>query len=177
MKAILGALFCVGAGGLQAGVQVVDSLDLNRYVGTWYEIARLPNRFQKACASDTTATYKLRPDGRIDVLNQCREADGRLRSARGVAKPAGPKEPNSKLRVSFFWPFAGDYWVIGLDPDYRWAVVGGPDRKYLWVLSREPRMDAAEFEKIIELIRRQGYQTKDLLLTRHTGAERAQVRP
>ena len=167
----------MGAGGLQAGVQVVDSLDLNRYVGAWYEIARLPNRFQKSCASDTTATYKLRPDGRIDVLNQCRQADGKWRSARGVAKLVGPKEPNSKLRVSFFWPFAGDYWVIGLDPDYRWAVVGGPDRKYLWVLSREPRMDAAEFEKIIELIRRQGYQTKALLLTRHTGAERAQVRP
>lgn len=161
----------------KAPVQVVDSLDLTRYAGKWYEIARLPNRFQRACASDTTATYTLRPDGRIDVLNQCREADGKLRSARAVAKRAGDKEPSSKLKVTFFWPFQGNYWVIAMDPDYRWAVVGEPDRKYLWILSRTPQIADREYEKILALIQKQGYQTQNLIRTRHSAAESAQSRP
>lgn len=143
--------------------EAVPSLDLNRYAGKWYEIARLPNRFQRECAGETTATYSLRDDGKITVLNQCRAADGRVKSAKGTAKLASAKGPNSKLKVTFFWPFYGDYWVIGLDPDYKWALVGGPDRKYLWILSREADMDEALFGRILELARGQGYDVSRLL--------------
>ncbi len=161
----------------QAPVQVVESLDLKRYAGKWYEIARFPNRFQRACAGDTTATYSLRPDGRIDVLNECREASGKVRSARAVAKRAGDREPASKLKVTFFWPFQGNYWVIALDPDYRWAVVGEPERKYLWILSRTPQMDEREYERIRSLIEKKGYRTQNLLRTKHSAAESAQALP
>jgi apolipoprotein D and lipocalin family protein len=112
--------------------EVVPAVDLKRYAGRWHEIARLPNRFQRDCAGDVTATYTLRPDGKIAVLNECRAADGRTKSARGTARVASKQGPNTKLKVSFFWPFSGDYWIIGLDPDYRWALVGGSGRDYLW---------------------------------------------
>ena len=118
-------------------------MDLARYAGKWYEIARLPNRFQRDCAANTTATYTLRPDGKITVVNECRKADGRTKSAKGTARVADPKGPNTKLKVTFFWPFSGNYWIIDLDPEYRWVVVGEPGRDYLWILSREPRLDEA----------------------------------
>ena len=156
------------AAGKQAPLQVVPSVDLTRYAGKWYEIARLPNRFQRDCASDTSATYTLRPDGKITVLNQCRQTDGRMKSARGTARLAGGKEPNSKLRVTFFWPFYGNYWIIDLEPDYRWAVVGEPDRKYFWILSREPQLDEALYNQIVERARNQGYDLSPLLRTSHT---------
>jgi apolipoprotein D and lipocalin family protein len=145
--------------------QVVPSVDLARYAGTWYEIARLPNRFQRKCAANTTATYTLRPDGKITVVNQCRKADGRMNSAKGTARVADPKGPNSKLKVTFFWPFSGNYWIIDLDPEYRWAVVGEPSRNYLWILSRQPHMDGATYEAVIERIRQQGYDTGKLMKT------------
>ena len=109
-------------------VTVVQSVDLARYAGTWYEIARLPNRFQRDCTSDITATYTLRPDWRITALNECRKANGGLKSAQGRVRVADPKVPNTKLKVSFFWPFSGGYWILDRDPDYRWAVVGTPGR-------------------------------------------------
>lgn len=148
-------------------LRVVPSADLARYAGKWYEIARLPNRFQRACAGDTTATYTLRPDGKITVVNECRQADGRMKSARGTARLAGGKEPNTKLKVTFFWPFYGNYWIIDLDPDYRWAVVGEPKREYLWILSRQPTLDAAVYEGILERARKQGYDLGPLIKTRH----------
>jgi len=156
------------AAGKPAPMQVVPSVDLARYAGKWYEVARLPNRFQRDCASDTSATYTLRPDGKITVLNQCRQTDGRMKSARGTARLAGGKEPNSKLRVTFFWPFYGNYWIIDLEPDYRWAVVGEPDRKYFWILSREPQLDEALYNQIVERARNQGYDLSPLLRTSHT---------
>jgi apolipoprotein D and lipocalin family protein len=156
------------AAGKQAPMQVVPSVDLTRYAGKWYEIARLPNRFQRDCASDTSATYTLRPDGKITVLNQCRQSDGRVKSATGTGRLAGGKEPNSKLRVTFFWPFYGNYWIIDLEPDYRWAVVGEPDRKYFWILSREPQLDEALYSQIVERARNQGYDLGPLLRTPHT---------
>jgi apolipoprotein D and lipocalin family protein len=152
----------------QAPMQVVPSVDLAQYAGKWYEIARLPNRFQRDCASDTTATYTLRPDGKITVVNECRKPDGRLKSARGTARVASGKEPNTKLKVTFFWPFSGSYWIIDLDPEYRWAVVGEPDRKYLWILSREPRLDAALYDQILDSAKHQGYDVGPLVKTRHT---------
>jgi apolipoprotein D and lipocalin family protein len=148
-------------------LQVVPSVDFTRYVGKWYEIARLPNRFQRQCASDTTATYTLRPDGKLTVLNTCRTSEGRTKSAKGTARVADGIGPNTKLKVTFFWPFSGNYWIIDLDPGYRWAVVGEPDRRYFWILSREPRMNGALYEQILERAKQQGYDLAPLLKTAH----------
>jgi apolipoprotein D and lipocalin family protein len=149
-------------------LEVVPSVDLTRYAGKWYEIARLPNRFQRACASDITATYTLRPDGKITVLNECRQADGRPKSAKGTARVADAKGPNTKLKVTFFWPFSGNYWIIDLDPAYRWAVVGEPGRDYLWILSRQPRLDDGLLQQIVERAKQKGFDTGKLLKTSHS---------
>lgn len=151
-----------------APMEVVPSVDLERYAGKWYEIARYPNRFQRSCAGETTATYTLRPDGKITVLNECRSTDGKMKSAKGTARVASAKGPNTKLKVTFFWPFSGNYWIIGLDPDYRWALVGEPGRDYLWILSRQPQMDEATYAEILEKARRQGYDTQRLIRTRQS---------
>jgi len=148
-------------------LQVVPPVDLARYAGKWYEIARLPNRFQRHCSSDITAFYTLRSDGKITVVNECRTSDGRVKSAKGTARRASDKEPNSKLKVTFFWPFWGNYWIIDLDADYRWAVVGEPDRKYLWVLSREPRLDDMLLQQILGRARQQGYDVGRLIRAKH----------
>ena len=149
----------------QPPLRVVPSVDLARYAGKWHEIARLPNRFQRDCAANTTATYTLRPDGKITVINECSKADGRRKSAKGTARVADPKGPNTKLKVTFFWPFSGNYWIIDLDPEYRWVVVGEPGRDYLWILSREPRMDDAIYNQIIERVKQQGYEVGRLMKT------------
>jgi apolipoprotein D and lipocalin family protein len=146
-----------------AELQVVPSVDLNRYAGKWHEIARLPNWFQRGCASAATATYTLRPDGKIGVVNECRAADGKVKRATGTAKVASQKGPNTKLKVTFFWPFSGDYWIIDLDPDYRWAVVGEPGRKYLWILSREPKMDDGLYRRLLDRATAQGYDVSRML--------------
>ncbi len=134
----------------------VPALDLQRYAGTWYEIARLPNPFQTKCARSVVARYGLREDGRLDVVNECVEADGRVRRASGVARLADPQGPPSKLKVRFapaFLSFSpavwGDYWVIDLAPDYSYAVVGEPKRQYLWILSRSPRMPEPVYAEVL----------------------------
>jgi apolipoprotein D and lipocalin family protein len=154
---------------VHADMTVVPGIDLTRYSGMWHEIARLPNRFQRKCVSDVTATYTVRADGKIRVLNECRKEDGSFTKAEGVARPASKSGPNSKLKVTFFWPFSGNYWVLDLDPEYRWALVGEPGRKYLWVLSRTPEMAEAEYERILETARRQGYDLAQLQRTPHRG--------
>ena len=142
--------------------RTVESVDLGRYAGVWHEAARFPTSFQDSASlrcEETTATYALRPDGQVDVVNACVNAlaEGRPRRvARGVAY-AVEGSGNARLRVSFFRPFYGDYWVIGLAPDYRWAVVGAPRRDYLWVLSREPRMAEADYAAAVEIARREGF--------------------
>lgn len=146
-------------------VTVVPSVDLAKYAGKWHEIARFPNRFQKDCASDTTATYTLRPDGKISVLNQCRKADGSIKTAKGTARLADAKGPNSKLKVTFFWPFYGDYWILALDPDYQWVLIGEPERKYLWILARQPRVDDALYKSIVDRAAQQGFDTSRLMKT------------
>jgi apolipoprotein D and lipocalin family protein len=145
-------------------LKAVESLDLSRYTGRWYEVARLPNSFQRKCVAETMATYTLRPDGRITVLNVCRRADGRIDRITGVAKRRSPDDPNSKLRVTFFWPFYGNYWVIDLDRDYRWAVVGEPGRRYFWVLSRDPTVDGPTLDGILARARAQGYDLSKLII-------------
>jgi apolipoprotein D and lipocalin family protein len=142
-------------------VTAVSHVDLERYVGRWYEIAKIPNRFQKNCARGTTAEYTLRDDDRITVRNHCFKADSSSMEAMGVAKILTGS--NAKLKVSFVsflgWrPFWGDYWVIGLDPDYQWAVIGTPDRKYGWVLARGPELEAATMERAFAILEHNGYK-------------------
>jgi apolipoprotein D and lipocalin family protein len=141
----------------------VRSVDLKRYMGTWYEIARYPNRFQRDCESDSLATYTLRNDGKVEVVNSCRKANGKVKEARGKAKVVDGS--NARLKVTFFWPFYGDYWIIGLDPDYRWVVVGEPSRKYLWILSRTPKMTDADYHQALQIIRASGYNPAKLVNT------------
>lgn len=144
-------------------LQVVPHVDLARYTGTWYEIARFPHSFQEGCIG-STATYTLRDDGKIGVVNQCRKgsAGGELSSAKGTAWIVDDKT-NAKLKVSFFWPFAGDYWIIDLGREYDYAVVGHPSRKYLWILSRTPVMDENLYQGILERLRAQSYDTTRLM--------------
>lgn len=142
-------------------VQTVAAVDLQRYAGTWYEIARFPNSFQdgrgRNCVA-TTASYALRPDGQVAVTNRCLDANAAMgeQVANGTAYAVDGSN-NARLRVSFFWPFYGDYWVIGLDPEYRWAVVGAPGRDYLWVLARRPQMAPAEYAEAVGIAAGQGF--------------------
>lgn len=133
----------------------VESVDLERYMGTWYEIARLPNRFQEVCAGDTQARYRLDGD-LVRVTNRCREADGTITTAEGRARSVTGSS-NSKLRVSFFRPFYGDYWVLALDPGYQWVLVGEPRRKYAWILSRMPLLAETTFAALLDQAAAQGF--------------------
>lgn len=146
-------------------VQTVPRVELSRYLGTWYEIASFPQRFQKGCTA-TTAHYSLRPDGRIDVLNTCRQdrPDGPERSAKGIARVVDTAT-NARLEVSFFGPFWGDYWIIELGDDYGHAVVGHPSRDYLWILARAPVMSPDLYEAIVRRLAAQGYETARLVRT------------
>lgn len=153
--------------------RTVAHVDLDRYAGRWYEIAKIPNRFQKQCAGGTTAEYALRDDGRIDVVNRCTKADGTLDEARGVARVVDTAT-GAKLEVSFvrfLWRswFWGDYWVIGLDDDYRWAIVGHPERTYGWILSRTPALDEGTLQAIFTKLRAQGYAPDDFEMTPQPG--------
>ncbi len=143
-------------------VTTVQTVDLARYAGRWFEIAKIPNRFQKQCARGTTAEYTIRDDGRIAVVNRCIKEDGSTAEAEGVAKVVDTVT-RAKLKVSFVsflgWrPFWGDYWVIGLAEDYTWAVVGTPDRKYGWILARTPTLDESTMATIFAVIERNGYR-------------------
>lgn len=158
-----GALFLGCAKPSGPPLEVVPSVDLNRYAGTWYEVARYPHRFQKDCAA-SKATYTVQPDGTVRVKNECRKGapGGETKSVEGKAWVTDPAT-NAKLKVRFFWPFSGDYWIIDLGKDYEYAVVGHPSRKYLWVLSRAPRMDDAVYAGILDRLRRQQYDTERLI--------------
>ena len=150
---------------------VVPEVDLERYAGKWFEIARLPNRFERSCASDVTATYALRDDGKIDVRNACRKADGSMKEANGTAKLRDAGGPASKLKVTFFWPFYGDYWIVRLDPEYNWALVGSPDRDYLWILSRTPSLTEAVYSDIVRSAAEKGFETSRLIRTKQTQSQ------
>lgn len=153
-------------------LQVVPSVDLARYCGTWYEIARFPNRFQKECVSDVTATYTLLDDGTVSVVNRCRKANGEISEAEGKARRKSDAEPLSKLEVRFapaflsLFPFVwGNYWIIDLASDYSYAVIGEPSREYLWILSRTPALGSDVYSAILERIRSQGYDPSALVMT------------
>lgn len=155
-------------------LRVVATVDLERYAGTWYEIARLPNRFQDKCAGEVEARYDLRPDGRITVVNRCRTSKGEMTEAKGVARRVDGQPP-SVLQVRFapaflsFLPSVwGDYQVIALGPDYEYSVVGTPDRKYLWILSRTPTIDAPHYEKLLGEAKAQGFDVTRVVPTRQS---------
>ena len=153
-------------------LEVVPSLELERYLGDWYEIASFPQFFQRGCVA-TQASYSLREDGRIRVLNRCRDGalDADWREAEGVAWVVDPDDSSARLVVSFFWPFKGDYWVIDLGEDYEFAVVGHPERTYLWILSRTPTLPADVYDEILERIRAQGYDLGPLVKTLQPGVD------
>ncbi len=153
-------LACIRKGGSPTLPETVPKVDLSRYMGTWYEIARYPNNFQQECR-ESTATYTLREDGRVAVVNRCSTNSGN-KEARGTAKVVD-HTTNAKLKVSFFWPFYGDYWILNLGDDYDYAVVGTPDRKYLWILSRTPEMEATLYETLLAKIQAQGFEPGRLL--------------
>jgi len=154
-------------------LQTVPRVELPRYLGTWYEIAAFPQRFQRGCTA-TTATYTLRDDGDIDVVNRCRKdsPDGPEKVARGRARVVD-HATNAKLEVSFFRPFWGDYWIVELGDDYGHAVVGHPSRDYLWILARTPAIGAGLYESILRRLSAQGYETARLVRTVH----RADAKP
>jgi apolipoprotein D and lipocalin family protein len=176
LGAILAGVIAMGTAMARAeAVRTVDRVDLDRYAGEWFEIARFPNRFQNACVSDVRARYSRRSDGRIDVVNRCRSAEG-MTEAKGVARVVDARS-SAKLKVRFapaalsFLPFVwGDYWILGLADDYSWAVVGSPDRKYLWILSRTPALPAASYAAALAAARSNGFDVDRLQTTRHTDA-------
>lgn len=157
---------CVG-GGRERPPETVGEVDLARYQGTWYELARLPMFFQRNCVQ-SEAHYGLRDDGRIDVTNRCRDKDGEWIEAKGVAEPQVQGQTD-KLWVRFdnwaskLLPIKGDYWVLYRDDDYRVALVGHPQRKYLWLLSRTAEVDQETRDKLLSIAREQGYDTSELI--------------
>lgn len=151
-------------------LKTVKQVDLKKYVGLWYEIAKIPNSFQDQCAYGTTAEYKLEKDGDIQVINKCYDENGEPDIADGVANVVD-KNTNSKLEVSFvsflgIRPFWGDYWIIGLDENYQWAVVGTPGRKYGWILSRTPSLQEETMQKIFSILREQDYNPEDFEMSK-----------
>jgi apolipoprotein D and lipocalin family protein len=153
----------------QPDPKTVDYVDLTKYTGLWYEIARIPNRFQKHCVKGTTAEYSLKENGEILVINSCTDNDNEVDVAEGVAKVVD-KKSNARLEVSFVsffgWrPFWGDYWIIGLDENYQWAVIGHPERKYGWILSRTKNPDRQMLDEAFDILIKQGYNLKDFIMS------------
>ncbi len=149
-----------------APLQTVASVDVPRYMGTWHEIAKYPNWFQKKCASSTQATYTLQANGQVQVLNRCKTDKGEWSEALGAARQiGGPTSPQLKVRFAPEWlsfiPLVwGDYWIIDLDPDYQWVVVSEPQREYLWILSRTPQMPETTYQTLLAKLEKLGFDLK-----------------
>ncbi|MBS0150741.1 MAG: lipocalin family protein [Nitrospira sp.] len=166
---------CVGTQPKQP-LSTVASVDLTRYAGVWHEIARLPMWFQRHCA-DSKAVYTTRPDGKIDVHNECVTYSGQVEQAEGVATVID-RTTNARLAVTFTNFFArlvgpsreGNYWIIDLDPDYRTALVGTPDRRYLWILSRTQRLDETTYQHLVDKAQQLGFPVSDLIKSKPLSA-------
>lgn len=152
-------------------LQTIERLDVARYLGTWYEIAKYPNRFQRQCVADTQALYRQRDDGQLDVINRCRQANGEMTEAVGRARQIGAADsPKLEVRFAPAWlswlPMVwGDYWVIDLDPAYQLVAVSEPKREYLWVLSRTPTVDAAAYQALLGRLQGKGFDLSKLELS------------
>ena len=170
MKKILMFILVTGGFCMQAAandplplLETVKSVDLSRYVGLWYEFGRYPNKFEAPDCTNVTAEYTLRDDGKITVVNTCfLPQKNKIKSVKGKAWVVN-KETNAQLKVSFFWPFSGKYWIIGLADDYSWALVGEPKRKFLWILTRTPKIEDATLEQIKKIIVEKGYDPANLI--------------
>ena len=157
-----------------APLEAIASLDVPRYMGTWYEVAKYPNWFQKRCIANTSATYAVQPNGMLQVLNRCQKEDGSMSEALGAAKQVG--EANSpKLEVRFapawlsFLPFVwGNYWVIDLDPQYQLAAVSEPSRKYLWILSRSKTVEPKAYEALLQRLKQKGFNLDAIEISKQT---------
>lgn len=147
-------------------LNTVPKVDIQKYLGTWYEIARYEHFFEKGC-SDVTATYTLKDNGDIKVINRCTKEDAQEKEVMGVAYTTDAS--NSKLKVSFFRPFYGNYWIIILDEQYRYAVVGDPSREYLWILSRKPTLSKEITQMILQQLPDMGYTADKLIWTPQGG--------
>lgn len=176
---MLALAFTASAEGSVTEPKTVGRVDLRRYSGEWYEIARYPNRFQKRCAGDIVARYALRPDGKIDVDNRCRDDRGGEVRSHAIGKNVSRDGSNSKLKVRFapsvlsWLPFVwANYWILALAEDYSHAVVGTPDRKYLWILSRTPSLPEPVYEEVVKAIAAQGFDPTRLVRTEQSTASR-----
>lgn len=151
------ALFFASCSPNNAPLETVAAVDLNKYAGTWYEIAAMPQRFEKGCHC-VKAEYSLHPDGYVAVKNSCRKGSpsGENEVADGKAFPVEGSN-NSKLKVQFFWPFKGDYWILELDKNYQYVMVGSPNRESLWFLSRTPQMEKATYDRLLALAKEKGF--------------------
>ena len=143
-------------------LKTVDHVDIARYMGTWYEISRYTQHFERGLVA-VTATYSILPNGKVRVVNQGHKntINGKIKIANGKARVIDTVT-NAKLKVTFFWPFSGDYWIIDLGKNYEYAVVGHPKRTYLWVLSRTPVMDESVYNGILERLKAKGYDVSKL---------------
>ncbi len=164
-------------GARHAPLRLVETLDLERYAGRWYEVARLPNRFQRRCASDVSAFYTPLVDGRVQVDNRCRQSDGAWRESRGIARRAPGETRPAALEVRFaprwlswlpqVW---GDYRVMALGSDYEYSMVGTENRRYLWILSRKIPLPRATLDPLFERAREEGFDPASIEMTRHDDA-------
>ena len=163
-------------------IEIAPYVDLKKYVGRWYEVASIPQTFQKQCAKDTTADYSFGIKDRINVVNSCVESDGKISVANGRAV-VKDKKTNSKLKVTFvklgFWifPFGGNYWILDVSPDYRYALIGDPTLKYAWILSRTPELNHSDFDYAEAKFKSLGYDTCAILTSVQTKglSERTQL--
>jgi apolipoprotein D and lipocalin family protein len=160
----VGAVAGIMKAASKPSLKTVSHVDLSRYGGRWFEIARYPNRFERKCDRDVTAEYSLRSDGRIRVVNACLTRSGKIEQSHGTAKVVD-SSTNAKLKVTFFWPFYGDYWIIDLGNEYEYAVIGEPSRRYLWILSRSPVMQDSVYQGILHRLIPQGYEPQKLVRT------------
>ena len=180
-SAVFAGIFCfislAAYGQPEEAVKTISSLDVPRYLGTWYEIAKFPNWFQKKCVGNTKAVYSVRSDGNLKVLNSCKTADGGMSDAEGTARQIGSKD-SPKLEVRFapawlsFLPMVwGDYWIIDLDPQYQVAAVSDPRREYLWILSRTPQLDKKVYDDLLQRLQAQQFDVRKLELTMQAGSK------
>ena len=159
--AISGLVLSVASAQASSTLETVSHVDLGRYLGKWYEVGHYQTWFQKNCAG-STAEYSLKKNGTVRVLNTCFHTDGTTHTAKGTAK-VKDKVTNSKLSVSFFWPFSGKYWIIDLGPNYEYSVVSEPKKKYLFILSRTKTIDQVTFQGILKRLEEKGFDLSKII--------------